>query len=107
MPKMHLRQPRFTYSACGPFFKTKKEYKNLKKQEILDIFIRKNQIKPAFNMISSMEILGIFLEEQLLINYYVIMHLTLLKIQNMMGIKEVLLQWFISFLIKSLLVLIL
>ena len=19
MPKMHLRQPRFTYSACGPF----------------------------------------------------------------------------------------
>ena len=27
MPKMHLRQPGFTYSACGPFTK-KKERKN-------------------------------------------------------------------------------
>ena len=23
MPEMHLRQPRFTYSACGPFTKSK------------------------------------------------------------------------------------
>ena len=23
MPEMHLRQPRFTYSACGPFTKNK------------------------------------------------------------------------------------
>ena len=23
MPEMDLRQPRFTYSACGPFIKTK------------------------------------------------------------------------------------
>ena len=27
MPEMHLRQPRFTYSACGPF--KNKEFKNL------------------------------------------------------------------------------
>ena len=26
MPEMHLRQPGFTYSACGPF--TKKQRKN-------------------------------------------------------------------------------
>ena len=25
MPEMHLKQPGFTYSACGPFTKTKKE----------------------------------------------------------------------------------
>ena len=32
MPKMCLRQPGFTSSACGPIKKkTKKEYKNLKK----------------------------------------------------------------------------
>ena len=31
MPEMHLRQPGFTYSACGT--KIKKEFKNLKKQE--------------------------------------------------------------------------
>ena len=23
LPEMHLRQPEFTYSACGPFTKTK------------------------------------------------------------------------------------
>ena len=42
MPEMHLRQPGFTYSACGPFTKTKKEYKSLKKQEIHDTFIKTN-----------------------------------------------------------------
>ena len=25
MPEMHLRQPGFTYSACGPFTKIKKK----------------------------------------------------------------------------------
>ena len=42
MPEMHLRQPEFTYSACGPFKKTNKEYKNLKKPEIHDIFSKTN-----------------------------------------------------------------
>ena len=45
---MHLRQPEFTYSACGPFTKNK-EHKNLKKQEIHDIFIKTNQINLVFN----------------------------------------------------------
>ena len=31
MPKMHLKQPRFTYSTFGQFTKNK-EFKNLKKQ---------------------------------------------------------------------------
>lgn len=32
-PELHLEQPRFTYSACSPLLKTKKEtiLKNLKK----------------------------------------------------------------------------
>ena len=34
MSEMHLRQPGFTYSACGPFTKGSK---NLKKQEIQDL----------------------------------------------------------------------
>ena len=42
MPEMHLRQPGFTYSACGPFTTTKKEHKNPKKQEIEDICIKTN-----------------------------------------------------------------
>ena len=59
MPEMHLRQPQFTYSACGPFTKIKKEVKNLKKQEIPTIFTKMNLIKPIFNRIRYMEILKI------------------------------------------------
>ena len=31
MPKMHLRQPKFTYSACGLFRKNKDQIQTLKK----------------------------------------------------------------------------
>ena len=30
MPEMHLRQPRFTYSACGPFTKNKERIQAVK-----------------------------------------------------------------------------
>ena len=30
MPGMHLRQPGFTYSACGPFTKNKERIQNFK-----------------------------------------------------------------------------
>ena len=40
MLEMHLRLSGFTYSACGLFTKTK-EYINLIRQEIHDIFIKK------------------------------------------------------------------
>ena len=50
MPEMHLKQPGFTYSACGPFTKTKKELKNLKKQEIQTTFIKMNLIRLVFSM---------------------------------------------------------
>ena len=42
MPEMHLRQLRFTYSACGYLLKTKNEYENLKQRGIQDIFIKPN-----------------------------------------------------------------
>ena len=42
MPKMHLRQPGFTYSACGPFTKNNKEFKDLKKLKIQVIFTKMN-----------------------------------------------------------------
>ena len=42
MPEMNLRQPQFTYSACRPFTKNKKKSKNLKEQEIQDIFTEMN-----------------------------------------------------------------
>ena len=42
MYEMHLRQPGFTYSACGPFTKNKERIKNIKRQETGDIFIKTN-----------------------------------------------------------------
>ena len=92
MSEMHLiRQPGFTYSTCRPFPKNK-ENKNLNKQEIQNIFIKK--VWPT-------EILIIYIEEQLLIKYNMIKHLGLLKLQNMVNINVDLLQCFINFLIKS------
>ena len=51
MPEMHLKQPGFTYRACGPFTKNKEKTQNLKKQEIQAIFTKMNLIKYAFNTI--------------------------------------------------------
>ena len=42
MPEMHLRQSGFTYNACGPFTKTRKNKKFSKKHEVQDIFIKMN-----------------------------------------------------------------
>ena len=42
IPKIHLRQPELPTVLVDHLLKTKKEYKNLKKQEIQDIFIKTN-----------------------------------------------------------------
>ena len=57
MPKMHLRQPQFVYSACGPFTRHKKEQKNLTVQVIRVTFIEMNLIKLVFNTILFMLII--------------------------------------------------
>ena len=59
MSEMHLKQPAFTYSACGPFTKNKETNKNLKKQEIQTTFTKMNLIRLVFNMIWLVEILKI------------------------------------------------
>ena len=59
MLKIHLKQLGFTYSACGPLLKTKKEFKNSKKQEIQTIFTKMNLIKLVFSTIWLLEILKI------------------------------------------------
>ena len=41
-PEIHLRQPGFTYSACGPFTKNKERIKKYRKKNIQDIFIKTN-----------------------------------------------------------------
>ena len=59
MPEFHLKQPGFTYIACGPFTKNKERTQKLKKQEIQDILINMNQIKLVLNRIWLMENLKI------------------------------------------------
>ena len=46
MPEMHLRQPGFTFSACGPFTKKKERIKKIMKTENTD-FIYKNELDKA------------------------------------------------------------
>ena len=62
MPKMHLKQPGFTCSACGPFTKNKERIQKFK--ETVDTsYIYKNTkinlIRQVFNMIWLMGILKI------------------------------------------------
>ena len=51
MPEIHLREPRFIYSACGPFTTNKERTQKFKKKkEIQNIFIKTNYIRLAFNI---------------------------------------------------------
>ena len=90
MPGIHLRNAGFTHSVCGPFTKSKKRIQKFK--ETGGSEKTKRELKLSFNMTWFIETLRICLEEQLLINYYVIKHLILPKKQNMMDINEHMLQ---------------
>ena len=46
MPEMHLRQPQFVYSACGPFTKNKERIQKLKKTGDTS-YICKNELDKA------------------------------------------------------------
>ena len=52
VPEMHLKQPGFTYSVCGPFTKNKDRIQKLKKtkQETQATFTKVNLIRLAFSM---------------------------------------------------------
>ena len=102
MPEIHLRQQGFTYSACGPFSKNTERIKKVK--EIGDwIYIYQNELdKACFQHDVAYGYFKILIEEQLLIKYYMIQHLVLLKIQNVMDINVDLLRWLTYFSIKKL-----
>ena len=46
MPKMHLKQPRFIYSACGPFTKNKERIQKFKETGDTS-YIYKNELDKA------------------------------------------------------------
>ena len=67
MPKIYIKQPGFTYSACGSFSKKKERTQQFKERTDTDLFMEMNQIKLVFSMIWLMEIFKIKQEGQLLI----------------------------------------
>ena len=102
MPKMHLRQPGFTYSACGPFTKNEERIQRFK-QTGNSWYIYQNGLdKACFQHDMAYRDFKDLTRrtacDKILCNkaFYIA------KIQNMMDIKEFLLQWFINFLMKKL-----
>ena len=101
LPEMYLRHPGFKYSTSGPFTKNKDGIQKFK--ETGDSrYIYQNELEKAYFQHDIAY--GDFkdLPRRAASNKVLrIKHLMLLKLQNMMDIKEVLLQWFINFLINS------
>ena len=41
MPETHLKQPRFAYSACGPFTKNKERIQEFKRNMRYELYLQK------------------------------------------------------------------
>ena len=103
MLRMHLRQPGFTCSSCRPFSKNKERIEKFKETGDSRHIYQNELDKACFQHDMAY---GDFkgLPKR---HIYMRKYLVLLKIQNMLDIIMVLLQWFINFLIKSLCVVLL
>ena len=100
MPEMHLKQTGFTYSASRPFTKNKERIQKFKETEDLQCIYQNKQDKACFQDDMANGDFKDLTRRKLLIKYYAIKHLILLKILNMMDINANLLQWSIIFFIK-------
>ena len=69
MPKIHLKHPRFTYSARGPFTKSKERIKICIQTGNKILFIGMIWIKPVVNMIWLILTTKVWLKEQNLIKF--------------------------------------
>ena len=103
IPEMHLRQPGFTYSACEPFTKNKERIKKFKETGDSRYIYQNELDKACFQHDMAHGDFKDLNRRKFADKVYVRKHLILLKIQNMMDINVHLLQWFINFLIKKLL----
>ena len=101
MPEIHLKQPGFTYSPCGPFTKNQERIQKFKITGDTS-YIYKNELdKSCFQHDMAYgdfkDIARRTASDKVLRNKA----FNMLKILNMMDIKEGSLLWFIHFLIKS------
>ena len=101
---MHLRQPGFTYISCAPFTKNnKKKQKKRREKETGDSrSIYQNKLdKVCFQHDMACGNFKELNRRAAADKYYVIKHLILLKIRNMIDVNVDLSQWFINSLIKK------
>ena len=95
MPEIHLKQPWFTYSACGPFTKNKErnqtgDTKYIYRSELDKACFQHDMIYAGFKELERRNASDKVLRDK---------HLILLKILT--DIREGLHPWFTNFLIKS------
>ena len=107
MPEILLRQPGFTHSACGLFTKNKKRIQKFKERRDLWYFYQNEPDQSCFQHDTAYGCFKDLPRRTASDKIFPDKNLMLLKIGNMMDIKEVLLQWFTNFSIKSLLVVVL
>ena len=88
MPEMHLRQPGFTYSACGPFTKHKERIQKFKETGDSRYIYHNKLDKACFQHDMSYGDFKDLLEEKFLIKYCVIKDLILLKIENILRLAS-------------------
>ena len=101
MTEMHLKQPGFSYTACGPFTKNKERIQKFKETGDTNYIYKSELDKACFQHDMTY---GDFKNlARRTASDEVLRDLILQKILNIMDIKEVLHLWFINFLIKSLL----
>ena len=87
MPEIHLRQPRFTYSACGPFTKNNERMQKFKGTGDLRHIYRNKLDKVCFQHDMAYEDFKDLSSRTTVDKVFMIKHLILLKIQNIMYIN--------------------
>ena len=102
VPEMHLRQSGFTYSACGPFTKNKQRIQKLKETGDSRYIYQNELDKACFQHDMTYGDFKDLIGRAASITNCSMKRLVLLKIQTMIDIKEVLLQWSTNVLIKKL-----
>ena len=69
IPEMHLRQPQFTYSACGPFTKHKQRIQKFKETGDTNYIYKMNYIRLVLLMMQHILIVKILQKELLQIKF--------------------------------------
>ena len=101
MPEIHLKQPEFTDSACGPFTKNKERIQKFKETGDTKHIYQNDLDKACFQDDMAYPGFKYLAKKFRMIKSSEIKHLILLKNQNIMDIKKVLFLWFVRFLIKK------